>query len=77
MGDEYHRLVIVGEAARAVIVDGGTGSRSIGAVVAHKVVVAREVVDGGGEAYGGAVVRTVIGSQNIVMRAGRQSDHTR
>lgn len=65
MGDEYLRFVTVVEAARAVVVDGGSCAGGIGGITAC------ETGDSSGEADGVAVVRAAIGSRCIILRAGR------
>jgi len=65
MGDEYLRFVTVVEAALTVVVDGGACGGVGGGIAA------REAGDSGSEADGVAVVRAAIGSQCIVLRAGR------
>ena len=72
IGYEYRRFVTSGKVARAVlVVDSGTCAGLIGAIAI------REVGNNGGEADGITVVRAAIESQCIVLRAGRQSGHTR
>ncbi len=65
MGDEYLRFVTVVEAARAVVVDGGSCAGVGGGITAC------ETGDSSGEADGVAVVRAAIGSRCIILRAGR------